>query len=169
MLWDVSAPDLLVIFSFFQGSSLTSSPTTLFLVCPAFSKVLALISSAFFFSSSALALISFAALSLQPRLSHIFLQLLHQTLRAHQLLFRWPSFLLQPFFYVSLLEPGLHGLLQTSLKPRKGAQTLHSSGLRQFLPTVSLPPYFPLAGYTDQQLALLLLKDDRDLSPTTLE
>ena len=97
----VSAPDLLVLFSFFQGSSLTSSPTTLFLVSPTFSRALALISSACFFSFSALGLISFANLSLQPRLSHIFLQLLHQTLRAHHLLFRWPCFLLQPFFCVS--------------------------------------------------------------------
>ena len=97
----VSAPDLLVLFSFFQGSSLTSSPTTLFLVCPTFSRALALISSACFFSFSALGLISFADLSLQPRLPHIFLQLLHQTLRAHQPLFRWPYFLLQPFFCVS--------------------------------------------------------------------
>ena len=40
--------------------------------------------------------------------------------------------------------------------------------LRQFLHTVSLSPYFPLAGYTDQQLALLLLKD-LDLSSSTLE
>ena len=107
-------------------------------------------------------------ISLQPRLSLIFLQLLHQTLRAHQLLFHWPCFLLQPFFRVSLLEPGLHGLLQTSQKPRNGAQKLHS-GLRQFLPTVSPSPYFPLAGDTDQQLALLLLKEDRDLSSSTLE
>ena len=104
-------------------------------------------------------------ISLQPRLSLIFLQLLHQTLRAHQLLFHWPCFLLQPFFRVSLLEPGLHGLLQTSQKPRNGAQKLHS-GLRQFLPTVSL---LPLAGDTDQQLALLLFKEDRDLSSSTLE
>ena len=96
----------------------------------------------------------------------IFLQLLHQTLRAHQVLFCWPCFLLQPFFCVSLLEPGLHGLLQTSQKSRNGAQTLYS-GLRQFLPAVSLSPYFPLAGYTDQQLALLLLKDD--LSFSTVE
>ena len=97
----VSAPNLLVLFSFFQASSLTSSPTTLFLVSPTFSRALALISSACFFSFSALGLISFANLSLQPRLSHIFLQLLHQTLRAHHLLFRWPCFLLQPFFCVS--------------------------------------------------------------------
>ena len=97
----VSAPNLLVLFSFFQASSLTSSPTTLFLVSPTFSRALALISSACFFSFSALGLISFANLSLQPRLSHIFLQLLHQTLRAHHLLFPWPCFLLQPFFCVS--------------------------------------------------------------------
>ena len=97
----VSAPNLLVLFSFFQASSLTSSPTTLFLVSPTSSRALALISSACFFSFSALGLISFANLSLQPRLSHIFLQLLHQTLRAHHLLFRWPCFLLQPFFCVS--------------------------------------------------------------------
>ena len=82
----VSAPDLLVLFS---GSSLTSSTTTLFLVSPTFSLSLHWL----FFP-----LISFAAVSLKPRLSHIFLQLPHQTLRAHQLLFRWPCFLLQPFF-----------------------------------------------------------------------
>ena len=97
----VSAPNLLVLFSFFQASSLTSLPTTLFLVSPTFSRALTLISSACFFSFSALGLISFANLSLQPRLSHIFLQLLHQTLRAHHLLFRWPCLLLQPFFCVS--------------------------------------------------------------------
>ena len=79
----VSAPDLFVLFSFFPCSSLKSSPTILFLVSPTFSKALALISFACFFSFSALAffhLISFAALSLRPQLSHIFLQLLHQTL-----------------------------------------------------------------------------------------
>ena len=77
-------------------------------------------------------------------------------------------FLQQPFFCASLLEPGLHSLLQNSQKPRNGTQKLHS-GFRQFLPTVSLSPYFHLAGYRNQQLALLLLKEDRDLSSSTSE
>ena len=71
-------------------------------------------------------------------------------------------------FCVCLLKPGLHGLLQTSQKLRNGAQKLHS-GLREFLPSVSLPLYFPLAGYMDQQLAFVLLKEDCDLSSSTLE